>query len=288
MAREIDSNSCDASIGVVLPIASDNALPCQTLGSGRCLKDTLVELGLPGIRLVWGNCLADIVDGVPRRKLSPLQKAIKTVLDSAVDREAGDPEAAEVLKLFKVGVIAIAGAPEKTVAALRNEIRTSEPKTNRFVAAVVEKVQMRMFTSLRSLPPDVMDAPQAQPLMKATTGGLKVMVVMSLAVEPDNVIKVAEMLSVADNAKRENPQPMPWDGLREVRKRMERDYLGIKVLSDLIGEFEYPGSKFKIPLFDDRADEREVTGAVGAGMLYKAYMAVGVNASLARAPRLRN
>ncbi len=278
MLRETNTNSCDAVVRV-----SDegikSTLPCQLLGRGICLKDKSFNLGMYP-ELAFGNCVADIADGIPnKRKQSPLDKSIQLILDRAAKSEAEHPESIGILLPYKSAIIAIAGAPDKTAERLRAEILDSEPKTNRFIAAIVDRVQNRFMSGIASIDPR--HSEQLRDETEAISGGSEVMMLMGLAVEPDNVIQYAEMMSASES------QSLPWEGIREVRQRLRKDHLGSYVLRDLIDEYRTSGVKFRESPFGHEATPMQAAGAVAASMMYDAYMAVGVAKGLARRPRTR-
>lgn len=278
MLREANTNSCDAVIRVS-ESGQRSVLPCQLLGQGVCLKDKFIVLAL-NPELAFGNCAADTADGIQnKRKQSPLDRSIQIILDRAAKSEAEHPESIGILLPYKSAIIAIAGAPDKTAERLRAEILDSEPKTNRFIAAVVDRVQNRFLSGLASIRPEHRE--QLMDESEAISGGSEVMMLMGLAVEPDNVIQYAEMMSATDT------QPLPWEGIREVRQRLRKDHLGSHVLRDLVDEYRTPGSKFRASPFGHEATPIQAAGAVASSMMYDAYMAVGVAKGLAPRPQTR-
>src|ERR1700737_347241 len=72
MTRNIELSGCSAWV-VMGKDQEETILPCKSQQEGKCLKDRAREVGLPGVSVLIGTCLADEHDGIIE-PLTPLAR----------------------------------------------------------------------------------------------------------------------------------------------------------------------------------------------------------------------
>lgn len=190
----------------------------------------------------------------------------------------------EVVEVLEAGIGVVVKAPRATVAGLKAEMKTLDPTEHPLVAAAAERTIQRLFAAIANVPPQLADVPLVRVTARAISGGLAAMAVVKLAAEPEETIRMGELMQVGyENRKagNDNRNVIPWYAVCESQAKLNDEPSGFSLVDDLAREVINPGSGFAHSPFEgETVDEYFQVGVFGGIRMFKAYILIGSKAGL--------